>query len=186
MKKITLSLTMILAVALTVNVSAQERKSGIRAGYVMSNILPSAPGSISGFYAGFAHDNPIGNSKILYIHGGTEYTQAGYQILDDTYRRLHYISLPSGLKVKLGPVFVQGGFAFNFKVAEKYMVDGQDAKTDDNKYKVFNFPVHGSAGLMLGPVTIEARYNYGLSKLNKTLDPDSRLSYIQLGAGFAF
>lgn len=132
---------------------------------------------------GFAHDRPIGQSKIFRVHGGTEYTQAGWEFTDDTFHRLHYLSLPSALKVKLGPGFVQGGLALNFKLAERVYIEGEDAKTDDNKSKFFNLPVHAGLGLMLGPVMVEARYNYGLLQVH---NDGYHVGYLQLGAGLLF
>ncbi|MGW8314143.1 MAG: outer membrane beta-barrel protein [Bacteroidales bacterium] len=183
MKRIAVTLSIIAALLLSVNLEAQERRSGIRAGYLRSASELSGTSALDGFYVGFAHDNPIGQSKILWIHGGTEYTQAGWSITDNTFHRLHYISLPGALKVKLGPVFIQGGLALNFKVAERVYIDGADAKTDDNKSKIFNLPVHAGLGLMLGPVLVEARYNYGLLKVH---DDGYHVGYLQLGAGLLF
>jgi hypothetical protein len=182
MKKIAFYLVL-LSMTAGVGLNAQERKSGIRAGYLRSASSMEGTSHIDGFYAGFSHDRPIGQSQFLYLHGGTEYTQAGWQISDETFHRLHYISMPGALKIKLGPVFVQGGLALNFKVAERVYVDGEDAKTDENKSKFFNLPVLAGVGLMLGPVTIEARYNHGLLKVN---DPGDHVGYLQLGAGFHF
>lgn len=183
MKKIAFTISMVAALLVSMNLEAQERRSGIRAGYLLSTSDLDGTSALHGFYAGFAHDRPLGQSKIFWGHGGTEYTQAGWQITDDTFHRLHYISLPSALKVKLGPVFVQGGLAFNFKVAERVYIDGEDAKTDENKSRFFNLPVHAGLGLMLGPVTVEARYNYGLLKVH---DDGYHVGYLQLGAGLFF
>jgi hypothetical protein len=182
-KKIAFTLILTAAFLVSANLEAQERKSGIRAGYLRSASSMEGTSALDGFYAGFSHDNPIGQSKFLYIHGGTEYTQAGWKITDDTFHRLHYISLPGALKLKLGPVFVQGGLALNFKVAERVYIDGEDAKTDENKSNWFNLPALAGVGLMLGPVTIEARYNYGLLNVN---DFEDKIGYLQLGAGLHF
>jgi len=183
MKRITFTIGLVSALLITVGLEAQERKNGIRAGYLSSASTMDGSSALQGFYAGFSHDRPIGQSKFLYLHGGTEYTQAGWEITSNTFHRLHYISLPSALKVKLGPVFVQAGLALNFKVAERVYMDGEDAKTDENKSRIFNLPVLAGAGLMLGPVTIEARYNYGLLNVN---DFEEKIGYLQLGAGFHF
>jgi len=183
MKRIGLSVVLVSLVTL-VGLNAQERKSGFRAGYLRSATEIEGTSGLSGFYVGFAHDRPIGQSKVLWVHGGTEYTQAGWSISDDTFNRLHYISLPTALKVKLGPVFIQGGLALNFKVAERVYVFGEDAKTDDNKSKIFNLPLHAGLGLMLGPVMVEARYNHGLLTVNN--DAGNHVGYLQLGAGLLF
>jgi hypothetical protein len=184
MKKVLFTIGMIAALLISGNLEAQDRRSGIRAGYLRSATELDGTSALDGFYVGFAHDQPIGQSKFLFINGGTEYTQAGWKITDDTFHRLHYISLPGALKVKLGPVFVQAGVAFNFKVAERVYVDGADAKTDENKSKFFNLPGQLGAGLMLGPVTIEARYNHGFLIVNNTAE--NHVGYLQLGAGLYF
>jgi hypothetical protein len=183
MKRIAVTLSIIAALLLSLNLEAQERRSGFRAGYVLSASELGGTSALHGFYVGFAHDNPIGQSKLLWWHGGTEYTQAGWEFTGDTFHRLHYISLPGALKVKLGPVFIQGGIALNFKVAERVYIDGVDAKTDDNKSKIFNLPVHAGLGVMLGPVMVEARYNYGLLQVH---DDGYHVGYLQLGAGLLF
>ena len=184
MKRIAFTLSLIAAILVSANLEAQERRSGIRAGYLRSATELSGTSALDGFYVGFSHDNPIGQSQFLYIHGGTEYTQAGWEITDNTFHRLHYLSFPGALKVKLGPVFVQGGLALNFKVAERVYLDGEDVKTDENKSKIFNLPVLVGVGLMLGPVTIEARYNYGLLTVHN--DVGNHVGYLQLGAGLHF
>ena len=182
MKRIAIS-TLLVALVTLVSLNAQERKSGIRAGYLRSASELDGTSALDGFYVGFAHDRPVGQSKILWVHGGTEYTQAGWEFTSDTFHRLHYLSLPSALKVKLGPVFIQGGLALNFKLAERVYIEGADAKTDENKSRIFNLPVHAGLGLMLGPVMVEARYNYGLLKVH---DDGYHVGYLQLGAGLLF
>lgn len=184
MKRATFALTMIAVLLIAVSLEAQERRSGIRAGYLRSATELDGTSALDGFYVGFSHDNPIGQSKFLYIHGGSEYTQAGWSITDDTFHRLHYLSFPGALKVKLGPVFVQAGIALNFKVGERVYIDGVDAKTDENKSKIFNLPGLVGAGVMLGPVTIEARYNYGFLTVHN--DVGNHVGYLQLGAGLHF
>ena len=184
MKRLTITISMIAALLVSAQLEAQERKNGFRAGYLRSATELSGTSALDGFYVGFSHDRPIGQSRILLVHGGTEYTQAGWKITDDTFHRLHYISLPGALKLKLGPVFVQGGLALNFKVAERVYLEGADAKTDENKSKFFNLPVLAGVGLMVGPVTIEARYNYGLLTVNN--DAANHVGYLQLGAGLHF
>ena len=171
------------AILVSANMIAQENRSGIRGGYLSSASSQPGTEAINGFYVGFAHDRHIRQSKVFMVHGGTEYTQAGWAITDNTYNRLHYISLTNALIAKLGPVFLQGGYALNFKVAEGVYVDGEDAKTNDNKSRIFNLPLHAGLGLMLGPVTVEARYNYGLLNVN---DFGDKVGYLQLGAGFYF
>ena len=184
MKKVFFVLSMIAVLLISAQLEAQEKKSGIRAGYLRSATELEGTSPLDGFYVGFSHDRPIGQSKFLYVHGGTEYTQAGWEITDNTFHRLHYISLPRALKVKLGPVFVQAGTALNFKVGERIYIDGEDAKTDNNKSKIFNLPGLVGAGLMLGPVTIEARYNYGFLPVHNEVE--NHVGYLQLGAGLHF
>ena len=183
MKRITVFFGIIALTLVSLNLQAQERRNGMRAGYIMSASELDGTSALHGFYVGFAHDKPIGESKFLMLHGGSEYTQAGWQFTDDTFHRLHYLSFPGALKVKLGPVFVQGGFALNFKMGERVYIDGEDAKTDDNKSKFFNLPLHAGLGLMLGPVTVEARYNYGVLTVH---DDGYHVGYLQLGAGLFF
>jgi hypothetical protein len=89
MKKITFIIGLVAAILVSGNMEAQERKSGIRAGYLRSATELSWTRALDGFYVGFSHDRPIGQSQFLYVHGGTEYTQTGWEITDNTFHRLY-------------------------------------------------------------------------------------------------
>jgi hypothetical protein len=63
-------------------------------------------------------------------------------------------------------------------------IDGEDAKTDENKSTIFNFSALAGVGFMLGPVTIKAGYNYGL--LTVVNGVGNHVGYLQLGAALHF
>ena len=169
---------------MSVSLNAQNR-SGIKSGFVNSispNVVPEASYLPSFYVAGF-HERTMGESKVFWMYGGTEYTRVGWFYDDQNYQQLSYLSFPHALKIKLGPLFTQLGYSLNFKIGEKIYEDGYNVKNAGNKSRLFNLPVHAGIGLNLGPLVIDARYNYGLLKLN---DAGTKVNYIMLGAGLRF
>lgn len=143
--------------------------------------IPSSGDSKSGFYVGTFRTTKI--VPLLHWYKGLEYQQMGAKVDDDNFRNLHYISLPTALRLKLGPVFAQAGIAANFKVGESITALGEDVKTDDNKAEWYDFPWHTGLGLKLGPITVDARYHWGLNDID---DTGVRNQYFQIGAGISF
>ncbi|MBN2746886.1 MAG: hypothetical protein JXR34_09180 [Bacteroidales bacterium] len=131
-----LVLTTVLAVLL-LSVSQDmyaKEKLGFRAGYQHSSIYkitdPSSgrvQNPLTGFYFGAYHLHTIGLREIFTLNAGLEYMATGFRIDDDSYRKLHYASIPLFARVKLGLVFAQAGFNLNFKVKEDYKLAGADA-----------------------------------------------------------
>ena len=108
----------------------------------------------------------------------------GIQMGGEKDRMLHYISLPNYLKFKLGPAFLLGGVAPSFKVAVKVKVGGENVNPlDANKSNWFDIPAFAGGGVKILFITVEARYHWGLVKLN---DDGYMNQYFQLGAGFSF
>ena len=171
---------------LGIGAHAQESSNGLRAGW--SNAVLSAGGKqvaeyngLNGFYVGtFRTDKII---PLLHWYKGLEYQQMGDRLNDNTFRRLHYISLPQAARLKVGPLFAQVGIAINFKVGETREAAGVDIKTDENKAEWYDFPWHTGLGLKLGPITVDARYHWGLNNID---DTGLRNQYFQVGAGISF
>lgn len=162
------------------------RIGGIRAGYqgsglFLGNDLYPLSEPYSSFYAGLYRDTRI--FAMLHFGSGLEYFQNGLQFTEDNKRVLHYLSIPLDLKVKLGPLFVLGGMAPSFKMAEREFVNGNAAKpASDDLSRGFDAPVFVGAGLKILFLTLEARYHWGLFDVY-----DGYYNrYFQIGAGISF
>ena len=121
---------------------------------------------------------------MLYFCSGLDYFKNGFESnLIDLQRKLHYISVPMYLKVKLGPVYATGGTALNFKVAEnnKFLDESMDPLSE--KSNVFDMPLQVGLGLKILMLSLEARYNWGMLNLN---DNEAKNEYFQLGLAVSF
>ncbi len=167
------------------NTEAKE-KLGIRGGFQhssMYNVSEQNSGRISnpltGFYVGAYRLHTIGLREIFTLNGGLEYMATGFRIDDNSFRKLHYASIPLFARLKLGPLFGQAGFNLNFKVKEEFTLSGVDALNTIDKAPFFDLPLQVGVGVKILILTIEARYHYGLTDLGG----DTRNAYLQLGIG---
>ncbi|MFU2118515.1 porin family protein, partial [Ornithobacterium rhinotracheale] len=118
---------------------------------------------------------------------------------------LGQISVPVSLKYQLNEkVALLGGFSVNFKAGLKTKLEasGKDIKTDLEKQAKVNFDevakkelASTNFGLHLGGeyninnnIFVDARYNFGLSSLNKNYTDFAKLRqrYLQIGLGYKF
>lgn len=177
MNRVIFSLTLVIAFALSADLKAQKLV-GFRAGWhnavLSGSSLEDYPNN--NFYIGAYRNNKFGG--IFAFHTGLEYFQNGAKKDDNNYRKLHYISVPLGLRVKLGPVFALAGPALNFKVGESSRYLGQSIDADD-KAAFFDLPAFIGAGVKFLMFTVEARYAVGLLEVNDGV----RNQYFQLGLG---
>ena len=164
----------------------KEKLFGIRGGWHSASMVedgskPDTVNSLNTFYVGFFRDNRI--SRIFYFGTGLEYFQNGMKYSNSSKRVLHTISIPLDLKVKIGPVFVLGGIAANFKVSEKIVVNDNSSKpSDGNKSNWFDAPAFLGAGVKIFFFSIEGRYHWGLINANDGLHN----RYFQLGVAVSF
>lgn len=189
MKSIT-KLLYLLLVAVFCNVNSfaggDDKIGGIRAGYHSANQFIDGDkiggfDPLNSFYVGFYKTNRI--VPILNWEFGAEYFKNGAISGNNKYE-LHYLSVPLDLKVKLGPVFVLGGLAPSFKVAEKWDLNGTKYDpTGDEKSEWFDAPVLVGVGFEILMFKIEARYHWGLMELS---DDGTKNQYLQIGAGVSF
>lgn len=184
-------LTIIFAVCLCFSVHAQKRNedrfvSGIRGGWHTATLLkdgaePNEANNLNSFYFGFFNDNKI--APLLYFGKGLEYFQNGLTYTGNSERKLHTLSVPLYLKLKLGPVYGLGGIAGNIKVAEKFTLgDNAPASGEDDKSNWFDAPVFLGAGVKILFVSVEARYHWGLVEVRN----DLKSQYFQFGAAVSF
>lgn len=185
--KITLLIFMLfLGVSLSQAQDNKEKLFGIRGGWQSATMVEDGAkadtvNNLNSFYVGVFRDNRL--SKIFYFGTGLEYFQNGTKYSNNSKRVLHTISIPLDLKVKLGPVFVLGGIAANFKVSEKIVYnDNSTNPSDGNKSNWFDAPVFLGAGVKIFFFSIEGRYHWGLINANDGLHN----RYFQLGVAVSF
>lgn len=160
---------------------------GIRAGWHSALIYKDGAGlattePLNSLYLGVFNEFKI--IPILHAGVGVEYFQNGFQSnLIDLKRKLHYISIPLYLKVALGPIYITGGTALNFKVAETNIIwDMVIDPLEENKSKVFDLPLQAGLGVKIFMFSIEARYHWGMLDVNR----GAKNQYFQLGAAVFF
>lgn len=161
-----------------------DRVGGLRFGYHSSGFTKGGDtwgDPLQTFYVGLARDTKI--IPLLHVGTGLEYFKNGVILGDGIQRDFHYVSIPINAKLKLGPVFALTGFAPSFKVAERYITDGNSTKpSDDMKAEWFDVPFFLGAGVKVWMLTIEARYHWGLLEVTDGY----KSQYFQLGLGLSF
>lgn len=158
---------------------------GVRAGYQTASTTNNGnqvAGSLGSFYLGGYKNIKLGVGDLLRLNTGLEYMQNGHRTNDTNFRSINYLSIPLGLRAKLGPLYAQGGINANFKIGEKYEVNSQSVLNDTNRTSSFDMPVHIGVGFRLFVIDIEARYHHGFMDVNN----GNKNSYLQIGAAFGF
>ena len=188
MKKI--SIIILVTLGATQSTFAQDEKPqkvGIRAGWHYADIVLggnqiAAVDPLNSFYVGVFKEKKL--APMLHGGSGLEYFQNGFQSnLVDLQRKLHYISVPLYLKVKLGPLYGTAGTALNFKVAENtnFLDASMDPLTQKSNW--FDMPLQAGFGIKILMLSVEARYNWGMISLN---DFETKNQYLQLGLAMSF
>ena len=184
--------TIILAIslfALNVGICAQndsKKSPGFRAGFHSANMVmednkPDTSKSLNGVYLGFAGEKKV--AELFYIGTGIEYFQNGLKYTSNIKRKLHTISIPVNLKLKIGPAFGLAGAAANFKVSEKFVLgDSSFNPADSDKSNWFDIPVFLGLGVKILFISVEARYHWGLIEVRNGMHN----RYLQLGAVLSF
>ena len=123
-------------------------------------------------------------TELFGLSAGVLYSQQGCKY-DKVTEKLDYINIPimanvyvvDGLAVKLG---VQPGFNVNSSVR----ANGAEFDTDDAKSFDFSIPVGLSYEFSQVPIVIDARYNWGLTKVWD--NTDCKNSVFQFTVGYKF
>jgi len=189
MKKIIFSVATLFAIGFTTQ--AQEIKYGVKAGLNLADWGGDAentnvrPGLNAGVLAEIKFNNFAIQPEIVYSQQGTKLTINNYSGNDLTSSleltsKLDYINVPiavkyyviEGLSLQAGP---QIGFLVSAKEKAELKANGENVSVEmDAKdgYEKVDFALFGGIGYDL-PIGIffQARYNAGLSNINK--DPDS-------------
>lgn len=166
------------------NLKAEEGPDGkgIRAGYQNSFFRIDGDKAFddpyNNFYIGFFRSNNI--VPMLKWDSGIEYFQVGGKT-GDAELKLHYLSIPLSLKLKLGPVYGVGGVNGAIKLGGTSDFEALGAGAND--FSTFDAGAHIGLGFKFLMLGVEARYNWGL--VNQT-DNDLRSEYLQIGAVLFF
>ena len=183
MKKL---ITMATALLLSVGAYAQHEVGSVtiqpKVGMNIASVtdIPDAadPSSRIGFVAGAEAEYQF--SEMFSLSGGLLYSMQGGKAMDETIKA-DYLNVPimvncyvvKGLAVKLG---IQPGFNINAKWGD---ADLDDAKTFD-----FSIPV--GLSYEFANIQLDARYNWGLTKMVDWEDADSKNSVFQITLGYKF
>ena len=186
MKKIYLLFVFAAAFSLiTADLQAQDKEGprfgGLRFGYQSSTYVKDGNtwgtgDPVESFYVGLMRDSKL--IPMLHLNTGLEYFKNGVKLENNVERDFHYLSIPISAKLKLGPVYGLAGFAPSFKVAERYVIDGNSEKPADAiKANWFDIPFFVGAGISLWKLSLEARYHWGLVEVYDGY----KSQYFQLG-----
>ncbi|MDY3516188.1 porin family protein [Riemerella anatipestifer] len=111
---------------------------------------------------------------------------------------MHQVSVPVSLKYSFDKFSILGGFSVNFNagVSTKIEADGTDIKKEmeaENEINLdntsANFGLHlGAEYMFTKNMFVDARYNCGVSSLNKNYTDFAKLRqrYFQIGLGYKF
>lgn len=210
MKKI--SLLLLMAVS---SLSFAQTHFGVKAGYINSSLKwKSSPDTFwedfsdfdskSYFYVGgfaeyflthkFALQGELiytelgGKTAVdLYDFIGNEIIQGGTMELKYKYSQ---IQVPISAKYYIIDQFsVLGGFNLGFNVDSKiksdFMINGNSSNKLENVKTINVFPFIGTEFHFNKNIFADARYNFGVSNINKE-GIDTRVSFFQIGLGYLF
>jgi len=160
---------MVLVLALLVlsaSVFAQKDR-GIRGGWMESKISKDGDSYLDAkyesFYVGMFNDQKL--IPMLYIYTALDYYQTGSKLNDDNKLILHYISIPVGLKLKIGPVQAFGGVHGAVKVSTRYTLLTQPV--DSEKFSTFDAGTFIGLGVSIAFIGAEVKYTKGLVDINR-------------------
>jgi hypothetical protein len=161
-------------------------KYGLRAGYQLSNVYKGGAtlnaDGLNSFYAGMFTEQRI--VPMLFFGSGSEYSQIGSMTNADNKLVMHYVGIPTYLKLKIGPVYAIAGATANFLVWEQHFYE--DAPLDPYEDAGwFDIPVFASVGVQILMIRIEARYNWGTFDLYKSPNEGYKNQFLQLGLAVA-
>lgn len=146
------------------SVLAKDR--GIRGGWMESKISKGGDSYLDAkyksFYVGMFNDQEL--IPMLYIYTALDYYQTGSKYNDDNKLVLHYISIPVGLKLKIGPVQAFGGIHGAVKVSTAYTLLGQPVSSE--KFSTFDAGTFIGLGLNIAFIGAEVKYTKGLVDIN--------------------
>lgn len=149
------------------------------AGWHYSDILKDGKSlfgeNMNSFFVGFFSNKQLGPTKLLQINTALMYFQNGSRQNDNNKIRLHYLNIPVSLRVQVGPVYALGGINGGIKLGGENYILG--IKSDVKDINTWDAGVHLALGAKIGPIGVEAKYNWGIVDLNNGYNSE----YLQLG-----
>ena len=166
---------------------AAQAQFGIRAGYSSSNFSDTNFSARSGFHAGVYYGFGPGFIK---IEPGIQYSQKGYNGIDDTWgiidEQLGYIDLPVLIRLNLLPmVNVFGGPQFSFLATRNYQLG---LTTSTSTEVLTGYDLGGVVGAQVNlplNLNVQASYDIGLKSLNY-YDTDVKNRVFKVSLGYSF
>ena len=177
----------------------------------LKDVIEYTNGAIStksrtGFYAGASADIPL--SRQLAFSPGLYYTQKGYELsgklnikdveflgVNATAKlQSQFIDLPLQLKAKLGNVNIFAGPQFSYLMRSDFIARGGllgvnlfNTKSDvTSQFNKWNTGVTAGIGVNIDNITLNASYDYGLSKADANKNIDAYNRGIKIGIGVSF
>ena len=177
----------------------------------LKDVIEYTNGAIStksrtGFYAGASADIPL--SRQLAFSPGLFYTQKGYELsgklnikdveflgVNATAKlQSQFIDLPLQLKAKLGNVNIFAGPQFSYLMRSDFIARGGllgvnlfNTKSDvTSQFNKWNTGVTAGIGVNIDNITLNASYDYGLSKADANKNIDAYNRGIKIGVGVSF
>ncbi len=187
MNKIKISITALLVMLSIGAAVAQAAVSlGVKGGLNFANVNADSPGtafaSRTGYHLGAFLSAKFAKlaiqPEIVYSQQGMNFTINGGSSVDQNFS---YVNIPIILKLYLvGGLNLQAGPQFGFLTSAAR--GGVDVKS---LYKSSDFSVALGAGLDISNITIDARYNMGISEINDEAGSDAVKNQVfQLSLGF--
>ena len=133
-----------------------------------------------------------GVTDMIGVSAGLVYSMQGYKFSEgnyDTTVKLDYLNVPilanvyvaPGLAVKLG---VQPGFKLSSKVKMEGSGTSIEGESDDDGVKGFDLAIPVGVSYQYQNIVLDARYNWGVTKIMD--DVDSKNSVFQITLGYKF
>ena len=155
---------------------------GLRGGIDLSALMGGDDGLDvrSGYYGGL-YFNLI-KLPVYRLSLGLEYQTAG--IADgQTEQRLSYLNLPLNNRIRLGPIYFDGGADLGYKLNETWIEDGVSVDIpSDAKAQPWNVMWHLGGGIKLLFLGIEVRYQNGANEVYPALHN----AHLQVGLDLSF
>lgn len=165
-------------------IAQDDTRNTIRIGYHSGQMFDDGnkpfENDLSGVYFGIARDIPF--ATIIHLNAGLEYFQTGSKSDDQNKIALSYISVPVGLKVKIGPVSAMGGASAGFRISTKETINGVESDPLINDYNRIDGTVYLGAGFKILALGVEIRYHWGF----RDVFDQYKNQFLQIGANLHF
>ena len=133
-----------------------------------------------------------GVTDMIGVSAGLVYSMQGYKFSEgnvDTTVKLDYLNVPILANVYVAPgLAVQLGVQPGFKLSSKVKMEGSgisiEGESDDDGVKGFDLAIPVGVSYQYQNIVLDARYNWGVTKIMD--DVDSKNSVFQITLGYKF